>query len=176
MKEFVEKIKSELRDEGEKFDENLSIGVMMEVPSAALIAGQIAREVDFFSIGTNDLIQYTLAVDRVNERVAHLYQPCHPAVLRLILMIIEAARDARISVSICGEMCSEPIYAIVLLGLGLRSFSVSPVAIPTIKKICRQITMKDAAETAAKCLEFKTADECEEYLQVATKSWLANAW
>ena len=176
MKSLVADSKVELRKEGHEFDDDLQVGIMMEVPSAALIADQLAREVDFFSIGTNDLIQYTLAVDRVNERVAHLYQPCHPAVLRLIHMIIQAGRAAEIPVSICGEMCSEPVYAILLLGLGLRSMSVSPVAIPTIKNVTRQITMKDAAEIAQRCLEFQAADECEEYLQEATRNWLPRVW
>jgi phosphotransferase system enzyme I (PtsI) len=176
MKALVARSKSELRQEKQPFKEDLPLGVMMEVPSAALIADQLAREIDFFSIGTNDLIQYTLAVDRVNERVAHLYQPCHPAVLRLIHMIIQAGRDAEIPVSICGEMCSEPVYAILLLGLGLRSLSVSPVAIPTIKKVSRQITMKDASEIAGRCLEFQAAEECEEFLQEATRSWLPSVW
>lgn len=176
FKQLIIEIQRELEQEGQPFDPDLELGIMVEVPAAALLSSHLAREVHFFSIGTNDLIQYTLAVDRVNERVHHLYQPCHPAVLRLIRMIIEEAGKSGIPVSICGEMCSEPAYAILLMGLGLRNFSVSPVAIPTVKKVIRQITMKQARETAADCLKFKTADECQSFLNVKTRHWLPNPW
>ena len=176
LKKMIKEVMNELKSEDIDFNSKLKIGIMMEVPSAALIADQLAKVVDFFSIGTNDLIQYALAVDRVNERVAHLYQPCHPGVLRLIRMIIAASRKGRIPVSICGEMCSEPSYAILLMGLGLRRFSVSPIAIPIIKKIARQITMKQASEIASTCLEFNTAEEGQDFLNRKVNEWLPTPW
>ncbi len=163
-KDVIADVQAELTKSGEPFDANVPIGIMVEVPSVALMADVFAREVDFFSIGTNDLVQYCLAVDRVNERVAHLYQPTHPAILRLIRNVIDAGGRHGIDVSICGEMCSEPIYAVLLLGLGLRSFSVSPIAIPTVKRMIRQLTMRDAVEVAEECLGFETADESQSVL------------
>jgi phosphotransferase system enzyme I (PtsI) len=163
-KSMIRQVKEDLLRRGEDFEPNMKIGIMAEVPSVALMADQFAAEVDFFSIGTNDLVQYALAVDRVNERVGHLYQPANPAVLRLIKMVIEAGHRNRIDVSCCGEMVSEPIYAVLFMGLGLRSFSVSPLAIPTLKRAIRQTTMREAAELAATCLKFDTAQESLEFL------------
>ena len=145
---------------------------MVEVPSAALLADRLSREVDFFSIGTNDLVQYCLAVDRINERVAHLYQPTHPAILRLVTDVIEAGRNQALDVSICGEMCSEPLYTILLLGLGLRTFSVSPIAIPTVKRIIRKVTMRDAEKVARTCMAYETAAEGHMYLESQVKNML----
>jgi phosphotransferase system enzyme I (PtsI) len=176
LRTLVHDVMAELDAEGVAFNRALQMGIMMEVPSAALIADELAKAVSFFSIGTNDLIQYTLAVDRVNERVAHLYQPCHPGVLRLIRRIIEAAQSGSIPVSICGEMCSEPMHAVLLLGLGLRSFSVSPIAIPVLKKVFRQITMKQAAEIAATCLSFTTSAQCQDFLNRRLGEWLPQPW
>ena len=137
------------------------VGIMVEVPSIALIIDRVADEVDFFSIGTNDLVQYSLAVDRVNEHVAHLYQPAHPGILRLIKEVIAASNRAGIQVSICGEMCSEPAYVLLLMGLGLRHFSLSPIAIPTVKRIIRQVTITEASEVAEQCLNSEQASESE---------------
>jgi phosphoenolpyruvate-protein phosphotransferase (PTS system enzyme I) len=169
---IIDSVEKELHESGLEFDRNIPIGIMVEVPSTALMADVFAREVDFFSIGTNDLIQYCLAVDRVNERVAHLYQPTHPSILRLIRTVIGAGRKHGIEVSICGEMCGEPIYTILLLGLGLRSFSVSPISIPTVKRLIRTVTMRDAAEVAATCLRFQSADESQEYLEARVRNLL----
>lgn len=169
---ILDEVQNELRAEGVEFQERIPLGIMVEVPSTAILADVFAREVDFFSIGTNDLIQYCLAVDRVNERVAHLYQPAHPSILRLIAKVIEAGRQHGISVSICGEMCSEPFYAVLLLGLGLRSFSVSPISIPTVKRLIRKLSMRDAVDVAQHCLRFETFDDTQAFIESHVKNLL----
>jgi phosphotransferase system enzyme I (PtsI) len=143
----------------------MPLGIMVEVPSAALAADQLAREVDFFSIGTNDLVQYTLAVDRVNERVAHLYQPGSPAILRLLRNIIVAGQQSTIHICACGEMSADPRFAVLLLGLGLRRFSVAPVAIPIVKHVVRSVTLAEAEAIAEKAILLPTAQECNDFLQ-----------
>jgi phosphotransferase system enzyme I (PtsI) len=171
-KAILKEVEADLSREGVEYNSRIPLGIMVEVPSTALMADLFAKEVDFFSIGTNDLVQYCLAVDRVNERVAHLYQPTHPAVLRLLLTVIEAGRRHGIEVSICGEMCSEPIYTILLLGLGLRSFSVSPISIPTVKRLIRKVNMCDAVEVARTCLRFESAEESQVFLESRAKNLL----
>ena len=166
-KELLEQAKKGLRKKGKSFDENLEIGVMIETPSAAMIADILAGEVNFFSIGTNDLIQYSLAIDRINEKVAYLYRPSHPGVLRLIKRVVDAGHSKGIRIDMCGEMAGEAQFAIVLLGLGLDGFSMSPVAIPTIKRIIRSVTLRDARELASDVLKLSTADEVEKVLSKA---------
>ena len=150
---ILEKVKKSLRAENIKFDEDMEVGAMIEVPSAAIIADVLAKELDFISIGTNDLIQYTLAVDRVNENVTHLYDPSHPAILRLIKRIIDAGHDAGIDVGMCGEMAGDPVYTMLLLGMGLDEFSVSAAQIPKIKKVIRSVSYEEAKKAADEILK-----------------------
>jgi len=145
-------VMEDLTEEGIKFDNNIPVGMMVEVPSAALLADAFAREVNFFSIGTNDLIQYTLAVDRINERVAHLYQATNPAVIKLIRDVARSARHRNIPVSCCGEAAGDVEYAMLLLGLGLRSLSVSSSVIPQLKRFVRSVTIPQCEVVARKVL------------------------
>ncbi len=161
--ELLEEVKKELRKEGQDFNEDIPVGVMIEVPSAAIISDIFAREVDFFSIGTNDLIQYSLAVDRVNEKIAYLYEPAHPAVLKLVKMVIDNGHKENIPVGLCGEMAGDISLTMVLLGLGLDEFSTSPIAVPEIKKIVRSVSYSDAQEIAKVALTFKTGCEVQKY-------------
>lgn len=164
-KKLVTECKRELTKEGKTFNPDIEIGVMIEVPSAALIADSLAKECDFFSIGTNDLIQYTLAVDRGNERVAYLYEPGHPAVLKLIKKVIEDAHNNNIWVGMCGEMSAEPVLAFLLLGLGLDELSMPPPQVLKIKELIQKVTYADARKAAEKALTFSTAQKIEQYLR-----------
>lgn len=145
--------KEELRGEGKEFNENVSVGVMVEIPAAALIARDLARKVAFFSIGTNDLTQYTLAVDRGNEQVAHLYDPLHPAVLRLISETIAAGEAAGIETGVCGEMAGQAVYAPLLVGMGAKSLSASPRHLPTVKAVLRALDSVECKELARAALQ-----------------------
>jgi len=158
-------VKEELKNKGVAFDPDIEVGAMMEVPSAAMTADILAREVDFFSIGTNDLIQYSIAVDRTNEKVAYLYEPAHPAVLRMVKNIIESAHDAGIWVGMCGEMAGEPNMALMLLGLGLDEFSMPAQVIPKVKYIIRSVTMKQVKSIALEALRLTTGKEVEEFTE-----------
>lgn len=156
---MVEEYKAELRAEGLPFDENIEIGAMVETPSAAIIAGSLAKRLRFFSIGTNDLIQYSLAVDRMNERIAHLYEPTHPAIVRLIKGTVEAAHENKIWVSVCGEMASDPVLAPLLLGLGVDELSATPSLVPPLKFVIRRLKMSEARELAEFALQSESAME-----------------
>lgn len=159
---ILEEAKDELRREGIPFDENLEVGIMVEIPSAAITADILAKEVDFFSIGTNDLIQYTLAVDRMNEKIANLYEPFHPAVLRLIKNVIDASHRAGKWTGMCGEMAGDPLAAPILLGMGLDEFSMSATSISQVKKVIRSLTYDQAREIANKALEMESPGEIKE--------------
>ncbi len=158
--------KAELKSKKIAFDEKIQVGAMIEIPSAAMTCDILAEEADFFSIGTNDLIQYALAVDRINERIAYLYEPAHPAVLRLLKMIIDAGHEKKIWVGICGEMSGDPIFTPVLLGLGMDEISTSPVMVPEIKKIIRSISYEEAKEIATYVLTLKSGLEVVNFLKL----------
>jgi len=164
-KAAVEECKEELRARGEPFDPAVKIGIMIEMPSVALIADMVAPEVDFFSIGTNDLIQYTLAIDRVNEHVSYLYKPLHPAILRIIRYVAEAGREHRVPVAMCGEMAGDPLFALILVGLGLEELSMNAVAIPVVKSVVRASTFEEAQRLADQALTLATPDEIEELVR-----------
>jgi phosphotransferase system enzyme I (PtsI) len=159
---ILEECKEELKKEGFAFNENIKVGAMIELPSAALTSDLLAEEADFFSIGTNDLIQYSLAVDRANENVAYLYEPAHPAVLRMIKNVIEAGHSMGIEVGMCGEMAGELKFVPLLLGLGLDEFSVPAVMIPQIKYIIRTLNKKEMELFAKQALSLATAKEVEQ--------------
>jgi len=162
---MLEETREELRAEGQEVCQSCPLGVMVEVPSVALMADLFAREADFFSLGTNDLIQYTLAVDRSTSRVADLYDPFHPAVLRLIEMVVHSAQRHGIPVSICGEMAGDPLATVLLLGLGLESLSMSPGLIPEVKEVIRSFSLAQAREIAVRCLEMRTGKSVRAYLE-----------
>lgn len=162
---ILEDVKVELQHQGVAFDPEIQVGAMIEIPSAAMTADLLAREVDFFSVGTNDLIQYALAIDRINEQVAYLYEPLHPAVLRLLRSVVSAAHNEGIWISMCGEMAADPLYGLLLVGLGLDELSMTPGAIPLMKRIIRSVTYGQAAEVAQRVFGCATAQEVEGLLR-----------
>ena len=147
-----------------KFNPDIPVGTMIEVPSAAIMAAELAREVDFFSIGTNDLIQYTLAADRTNELVADLYQPADPAVMRLIQAVVDAARRHGTGVNVCGEMSGDPLFTPLLVGLGLRQLSLAPNNLPAVKAVVRRLSVPDAERIAAEAMTLESARDVGSYL------------
>ena len=161
---LLEECKKELKEKGLAFNDSMEVGAMIEVPSAAMTADIIAKEVDFFSIGTNDLIQYSIAVDRSNEKVAYLYEPAHPGVLRLIKNIIDVGHRAGIWVGMCGEMAGDPLFTLILLGLGLDEFSMPSIMIPEIKHIIRSVNMAQAKQIAEEAVSLPTASEVESFV------------
>ncbi len=168
-KHLLNEVKEDLEDAGIPFKRDVPVGTMIEVPSAALLSDVLAREVDFFSIGTNDLIQYTLAADRNNEHVADLYNPLDPAVLRLIRTVVQAGQKEQLKrpfeVNVCGEMSGEPLYIPLLVGLGLRQLSATPRKIPEIKRVIRDLRVAEAERVAAEALKLESARQVESYLR-----------
>ncbi len=170
-KEILQQVKEELQSKKIPYDENIEIGAMIETPSAAIMADAIAEEVDFLSIGTNDLIQYTLAVDRGNVRVANLYKRLPPAVLRTIERVVNAGHEKGIWVGMCGEMAADPLATLILLGLDLDELSVNPAMLPEVKRIIRTASFEDAERIAEKALQMKTSEQIETYVRnvIATR-------
>jgi len=168
-KRIFAEIKDELQARGVEIGQDIELGVMIEVPSAVIMADALAKEVDFFSIGTNDLIQYALAIDRINERVAYLYEPLHPAVLRMIRQTVEAGHRARIRVAMCGEMASDSMYTMILLGLELDELSMNPLSIPRVKKIIRESSVQESKDLLERVMVFNSAVEVREYVEKAMR-------
>jgi len=164
-KEILEEVKLELKATGIPFDNNIKIGIMIEIPSAVTLADLLAREVDFFSIGTNDLIQYSLAIDRVNEHVSYLYEPLHPAVLRAVKRVVECGHSAGIKVGMCGEMAGVPLHMPILLGLGLDELSMNALSVLEVKKIIRSLTYKESKELLDNVMEFTTASDIRSFVK-----------
>ena len=160
---ILDECKEELTAEGKEFNKNVKVGIMIEVPAAAVISPILAKYVDFFSIGTNDLCQYTLAVDRMNEAIGSLYQPLHPGVLRLIKHVIDASHEQGKFTGMCGELASDPVATMILLGLGLDEFSMTASSIPLIKNILRSVSKAECEEVANKALTMDTAEEITAY-------------
>jgi phosphotransferase system enzyme I (PtsI) len=157
-------VKDDLVAKGIPVGDDIEIGVMIEVPSAVIIADELAKEVDFFSIGTNDLIQYALAIDRINERVTYLYEPLHPAVLRLIKRVIDVGHNAGVRVAMCGEMAGEPAYIMILLGLEIDELSMNPLAIPRVKKVIQESTLQESKALLEKVMTFSSAAMIREFV------------
>ncbi len=165
LKAAIEEYKAELRSEGLAFDESIEIGVMVETPAAAAIAHHLAKEVSFFSIGTNDLTQYTLAVDRGNELISHLYNPLSPAVLTVIKQVIDASHKEGKWTGMCGELAGDERATLLLLGMGLDEFSMSGISIPAVKKVIRNANFAEVKEMAEEALQMPTAAEIEAHVE-----------
>jgi phosphotransferase system enzyme I (PtsI) len=166
---LIKEVEVELKAENKLFQADIKLGVMVEVPAAVLMAEQLAREIDFFSLGTNDLVQYTLAVDRGNVKVADLYDSFHPAVLQLIHLVAECGQRHGLPVSICGEMAGDPLATPLLLGLGLEILSLSPGLIPEVKEVVRSTSLTQARSLADRCLVASTGKEVREHLEAFMK-------
>ena len=159
VKQLLAQAKAELSQEGTAFDAAMPIGIMVEVPAAVWMADRLVREVDFFSIGTNDLIQYLLAVDRNNPKVAPLYEPLHPAVLKAVFSTVQAAKHAGKRVSMCGEMAADPLCTLLLLGMGLDELSMEPFFVPVIKRVIRSLSAKSARRLTQEVVRMETVQQ-----------------
>jgi len=163
-KKILGQAKEDLNREKIEYDHEIKVGIMIEIPSAVTMAEVLAKHVDFFSIGTNDLIQYALAIDRINEHVAYMYQPFHPAILKMIQQVVNAARNAGINVSLCGEMAGDPLCVPILLSIGINELSMNARTIPVIKKIIRSISIEETRADFENVIELSTAEEVREYI------------
>ncbi|MFH1824684.1 MAG: phosphoenolpyruvate--protein phosphotransferase [Candidatus Firestonebacteria bacterium] len=168
---ILKEVKNELKKDKIDFDDDIEVGVMIEIPSAALTSDILAKEADFFSIGTNDLIQYTLAIDRVNENIAYLYNPLHPSLIRELKGIVDSAHKEGKWVGMCGEMASDTAFTLLLLGLGFDELSTAPVSVPQVKKVIRSITLEEAKKIANDVLDMETLEEVKEYISHMNKSY-----
>jgi phosphotransferase system enzyme I (PtsI) len=164
-KAILAEVQADLKREGIAMGEDVEIGAMIEVPSAVVMASALASEVDFFSIGTNDLIQYVLAIDRINERVSYLYEPLHPAVLRMIRYVVEEGHRAGIHVSMCGEMAGEPAYIPILLGLGLDELSMNPLAIPRMKMLIQSLSREESQRLLNEAMAMASSAEIAAHVE-----------
>jgi len=173
-KKILEEAKNDLRNDGVEFDEDVDVGIMIEVPSAAVVSDVLAKHVDFFSIGTNDLIQYTLAVDRGNKQLSYLYNPLHPSVLRLLKMVINNGQNEGIEVSMCGNMAGNPKYTILLIGLNLRKLSVAPSSILEVKKIIKELDTSECKQIVNESIKYDSNEELEEYYDNINRKHLKN--
>ena len=163
-KTLIEEIKKELKEKGIPFDSDIKVGIIIEVPSAVIIADVLASHVDFFSIGTNDLIQYTLAIDRINKSVAYLYDPFHPSIIKMIKYVIDVGREMNIPVSLCGEMAGDPLCVPMLIGLGLRQLSMNSRIIPFVKKLIRSLSIQELKGDIENIMKFSTPEEIRSYM------------
>jgi phosphotransferase system enzyme I (PtsI) len=161
---LLESVKGELTREDIPFDRKLPVGAMIEVPAAVTLADLLTQEADFFSIGTNDLIQYALAIDRSNKSVADMYEPLHPAVMRMVRDVVQVSRKAGIRVAMCGEMAGDPLYIPVLLGLGVDELSMNPTSIPVVKRVIRMTSLGEARKIARQALALATVEEVNDYV------------
>jgi phosphotransferase system enzyme I (PtsI) len=175
-KMILRDVMEDLDEESVDYNRNIEVGIMIETPSAALTAYSLARDVSFFSIGTNDLTQYTLAVDRGNEQVSTLYSSADPAVLRLIRTIVQDAHKAQIDLAVCGEMASEPDFVMLLIGMGVRTLSLAPPMIPEIKQIIRSVTLKQCHDVARKVLSMNSERQISNFLRDAAMKIMPEAF
>lgn len=171
-RQILTQVMADLDNQNISYDKNIKVGAMIEIPSAVIVADIIAESADFFSIGTNDLIQYTLAIDRSNENVAYMYEPYHLAVIRMIMQIVKAAKKAGIEVSLCGEMASDPFCIPILLGMGIDELSLTAAGIPLIKKLIRSLSQEESEKDLAYILKLKTSEEIRKYILKRTKDHL----
>lgn len=171
---ILDECREELRRERKSFAERLEVGAMIEIPSAAITSDILAQEVDFFSIGTNDLIQYALAVDRINEKIAYLYEPTHPAILKLIKQVVDNGHHLKLWVGCCGEMAGDPAVVLLLIGFGIDEISVSPVFLPKVKQVIRSVSYEQAKTIAVQSLQFQTGQEVKDYVTGQLKAIVGN--
>jgi phosphotransferase system enzyme I (PtsI) len=172
VKKMLHEVMKELEKEGIEYDHNIKVGAMIEIPSAVMVADSLAAHLDFFSIGTNDLIQYALAIDRVNEHVAYMYDPYHPAVIRLIMQTVKAAKDNGIEVALCGEMAGDPLCTALLLGTGIDELSMNTGAIPLLKKLIRSLSYEESVDNLNQILRLATSKEVREFIVKKTETLL----